>query len=64
MTSKDIPPHIGSQESEDGPLQLDLLASLTTSSAGQEVAPANPLAQPENNKVKPTKGTSGQYGSG
>ena len=63
MISKDSRSAISSQASADGPMQLDLLAGLTTSPSGPGAAPANPSALPDSAKPPTTSATSGQSSS-
>lgn len=58
-TCVDSPNAISSQASADGPLQLDLLAGLTTASCGPALAPVSRSAPQERASATTTSGTCG-----
>ena len=60
QTLKDSPSATSSQESEDGRLRSEWLASHQPSLFGPEVVPANRFRVPVNDSVRETNGTSGQ----
>jgi len=63
MNSKDSPSATSSQESEDGPTQLDWLGGTMTAPFGQEAAPASHSALLESERGLTTSGTFGPSSS-